>query len=146
MSRARKDRTTQKPAKTAPRKKPPAPPAKDALGACEKIASPTAAIRVPPPSPRPVRTDDEDYRPEPASFTLSGRGIGGVEGRTKRQTAGSSQAPGPGRSAFPIVGIGASAGGLEALEIFLKNVPADSGLVLANKELAFQNEEKEKRP
>ncbi|MBK8617361.1 MAG: PAS domain-containing protein [Anaerolineales bacterium] len=29
---------------------------------------------------------------------------------------------------FPIVGIGASAGGLEALEIFLANVPADSGM------------------
>ncbi len=29
---------------------------------------------------------------------------------------------------FPIVGIGASAGGLEALEIFLANVPAESGM------------------
>ena len=29
---------------------------------------------------------------------------------------------------FPIVGIGASAGGLEALELFLKNVPANSGM------------------
>ena len=29
---------------------------------------------------------------------------------------------------FPIVGIGASAGGLEALEVFLKNVPARSGM------------------
>ncbi|NCP86279.1 MAG: hypothetical protein CO094_12135 [Anaerolineae bacterium CG_4_9_14_3_um_filter_57_17] len=34
----------------------------------------------------------------------------------------------PTRSTFPIVGIGASAGGLEALEIFLANVPADSGM------------------
>ena len=33
-----------------------------------------------------------------------------------------------GRSLFPIVGIGASAGGLEALELFLKNVPAASGM------------------
>ena len=31
-------------------------------------------------------------------------------------------------AAFPIVGVGASAGGLEALELFLKNVPANSGL------------------
>ena len=30
--------------------------------------------------------------------------------------------------AFPIIGIGASAGGLEALEIFLKNVPQGSGM------------------
>ena len=29
---------------------------------------------------------------------------------------------------FPIVGIGASAGGLEALDLFLRNVPAGSGL------------------
>jgi chemotaxis response regulator CheB len=29
---------------------------------------------------------------------------------------------------FPIVGIGASAGGLEGLELFLRNVPADSGI------------------
>jgi two-component system CheB/CheR fusion protein len=31
-------------------------------------------------------------------------------------------------SAFPIVGVGASAGGLEAIESFLKNVPASSGM------------------
>src|SRR5690606_39336495 len=31
-------------------------------------------------------------------------------------------------TAFPIVGIGASAGGLEALEQFLGNVPPNSGL------------------
>jgi len=37
-------------------------------------------------------------------------------------------APSAGRSAFPIVGIGASAGGLEALDLFLKNVPVGSGL------------------
>ena len=37
--------------------------------------------------------------------------------------------PVPATQAMPlIVGIGASAGGLEALELFLKNVPADSGL------------------
>jgi two-component system CheB/CheR fusion protein len=33
-----------------------------------------------------------------------------------------------GRSTFPIVGIGASAGGLEALELFLQKVPEDSGM------------------
>ena len=36
---------------------------------------------------------------------------------------GSASAP-----LFPIVGIGASAGGLEAIELFLKNVPPDSGM------------------
>jgi chemotaxis methyl-accepting protein methylase len=33
-----------------------------------------------------------------------------------------------GERQFPIVGIGASAGGLEALDLFLRNVPADSGI------------------
>jgi chemotaxis response regulator CheB len=32
------------------------------------------------------------------------------------------------RPHFPIVGIGASAGGLEALELFLRNVPPESGM------------------
>ena len=32
------------------------------------------------------------------------------------------------QSAFPIAGIGASAGGLEALELFLKHVPEGSGM------------------
>jgi two-component system CheB/CheR fusion protein len=38
------------------------------------------------------------------------------------------EAPSAGRSPFPIVGIGASAGGIEALELFLKNVPEGSGM------------------
>jgi len=32
------------------------------------------------------------------------------------------------KNKFPIVGIGASAGGLEALDLFLKNVPDKSGM------------------
>jgi two-component system CheB/CheR fusion protein len=32
------------------------------------------------------------------------------------------------KSGFPIIGIGASAGGLEAFEVFFKQVPADSGM------------------
>ncbi|MDO9080889.1 MAG: chemotaxis protein CheB, partial [Desulfuromonadales bacterium] len=38
--------------------------------------------------------------------------------------------PRPKNPLFPIVGIGASAGGLEALEIFLSQVPPGSGLAL----------------
>lgn len=34
----------------------------------------------------------------------------------------------PADSPFPIVGLGASAGGLEALELFLKHVPKGCGL------------------
>ena len=38
------------------------------------------------------------------------------------------EAPRRSNRAFHIVGIGASAGGLEALELFLANVPKDSGM------------------
>lgn len=40
----------------------------------------------------------------------------------------SAQAPSPDGPAFPIVGIGASAGGLDALEQFLSRVPSGSGM------------------
>src|SRR3990172_5606389 len=36
--------------------------------------------------------------------------------------------PAPGTSRFPVVAIGASAGGLEALEQFIGNVPENSGM------------------
>ncbi len=45
-------------------------------------------------------------------------------GKKKAQTESREKAPTP----FPIVALGASAGGLEALEAFFKNVPAQSGL------------------
>ncbi|MFO1421657.1 MAG: chemotaxis protein CheB [Candidatus Competibacteraceae bacterium] len=40
----------------------------------------------------------------------------------------SSAIPSPPADAFPVIGIGASAGGLEALEQFLRSVPAGSGM------------------
>ena len=46
----------------------------------------------------------------------------------KSKAANNSKAETPNSGEFPIVGIGASAGGLEALEQFLGNVPEDSGL------------------
>ncbi len=51
--------------------------------------------------------------------------------RRRKQPAGDAVLPARFRQArvqFPIVGIGASAGGLEALEQFLGRVPADSGM------------------
>ena len=68
-----------------------------------------------------------------------GEGTGTV---TKKKAAarpkGTKAAPSPAKasapsavrapSRFPVVGIGASAGGLEALELFFRNVPAASGL------------------
>ncbi len=48
--------------------------------------------------------------------------------RPKSGRADRRPAPAAPRASFPIVGIGASAGGLEALEQFLKQVPKQSGL------------------
>ena len=48
--------------------------------------------------------------------------------RPKAPTARPAQKARPVGQAFPIVGLGASAGGLEALELFLKHVPKGSGL------------------
>ncbi len=42
--------------------------------------------------------------------------------------AASAPPPSPKPARFPVVGLGASAGGLEALQGFLRNVPADSGM------------------
>ena len=54
--------------------------------------------------------------------------------KKRRAPAAAESTPAPrketvdsGRGRFPIIGIGASAGGLEALEAFLQHVPADSG-------------------
>ena len=47
---------------------------------------------------------------------------------TKPKKKGSLTVGKIGSTSFPIVGIGASAGGLEALELFLGNVPTDSGM------------------
>ena len=55
---------------------------------------------------------------------------------SSRQSKSPARASHPGSDApdapesFPIVGIGASAGGLEALEVFLQNLPADSGVAV----------------
>ena len=52
-------------------------------------------------------------------------------GPVKVRTAKKSPVPRkkiPVKTSFPIIGIGASAGGLEAFELFFKNVPADSGM------------------
>jgi two-component system CheB/CheR fusion protein len=49
--------------------------------------------------------------------------------RKKQSAAATPVRPAPAAAAaFPIVGIGASAGGLEALELFLKHMPASSGM------------------
>lgn len=48
--------------------------------------------------------------------------------KTKQASTAKEKTPDVKSGKFPIVGIGASAGGLEALELFLKNVPGKSGM------------------
>jgi len=48
--------------------------------------------------------------------------------KQNQKVATKKKVPAPGTSKFPIVGIGASAGGLEALEQFMTNVPENSGM------------------
>ena len=64
----------------------------------------------------------EGNQPVPDGDLAGGAGDGELE---PSQAAAADVSP---AQLFPIVGIGASAGGLEALELFLKNVPAGSGM------------------
>src|SRR5271165_2143538 len=66
--------------------------------------------------------------PQPSKSTRVGKKGGEPRAKTKRsQPTDDVRAAKP---LFPIVGIGASAGGLEALDLFLRNVPTDSGLAI----------------
>lgn len=68
------------------------------------------------------------------SQTEEGVGVhraAGADSRGTANAAGSDIAPSevpPDIPGFPVVGLGASAGGFEALELFLKNVPTNSGM------------------
>ncbi len=49
-------------------------------------------------------------------------------GNTAKKNATKGKKPTVDSSLFPVIGIGASAGGLEAMELFLKNIPERSGM------------------
>src|SRR6185503_1035847 len=48
--------------------------------------------------------------------------------KSKSKKPRKKKSPPPNSNQFPIVGVGASAGGLEAFADFLKSIPADSGM------------------
>ncbi|MBL0224721.1 MAG: PAS domain-containing protein [Geobacteraceae bacterium] len=79
----------------------------------------------------PEKASNKEDPPPPAPLNRAGKGTASpVSGQPQKATAASlKDVPArPGRQSFPIVGIGASAGGLEALELFLKNVPPASDI------------------
>jgi two-component system, chemotaxis family, CheB/CheR fusion protein len=51
-----------------------------------------------------------------------------ISNKVKLKVVEQGKKAAPDQALFPVVGIGASAGGLEALEQFLKNVPEISGI------------------
>jgi len=81
--------------------------------------------------PSPQATDAAADAPE-TKPSASGRAAGTRKKRAARNTPPSAQPEAADteqrRSGFPVVGIGASAGGLEALEELLKNMPASTGM------------------
>ena len=82
---------------------------------------------------RGVHAASPSTGPKPSKLAKAsgGRGLKRRERRAPARTAGKTthaSPVGPATAAFPIVGIGASAGGLEALEQFLGRVPVGSGM------------------
>jgi len=94
--------------RTPPR--PPAPAPADS-SAPETAAAPTAADAAPGP-PQAATPTPAEPRPVPASAAA----------------VAMAAVPGPPRAGFITVGMGASAGGLEAFEQFFRHMPPDSGL------------------
>jgi two-component system CheB/CheR fusion protein len=75
-------------------------------------------------------------KPEKAHRIGAGRGA-----NPRRKTERAAAAPESSAASFPIVGVGASAGGLEALSAFLKALPARTGMaVVVIQHLAPQHE------
>ncbi len=73
-----------------------------------------------------------EKKPQPKRRVQKATGRGATRTRTRAarstKTPAPKPAPPPEDVPFPIVGIGASAGGLEALEQFLRQVPAGNGM------------------
>ena len=74
-----------------------------------------------PNDPSPKRPPKRQTKPASAKVQIAG-------GTAKKAVAGSSADPAA--RGFPVVGIGASAGGLEAMKKLLESLPADTGMAL----------------
>ncbi|WP_243358182.1 chemotaxis protein CheB [Fundidesulfovibrio terrae] len=68
---------------------------------------------------------DKNTGGEPESRTP---GVKGERRRSRHSFRGAESQPQTATLGFPVVAIGASAGGLEAIESFLRNTPADTGM------------------
>ncbi len=78
-----------------------------------------------PSAPQRPRTKVTKRKPRPTSTEV--HSAGSAAARAELAPAAAKD-EGARRALFPIVGIGASAGGLEALEVFLRNVPEQNGV------------------
>ena len=89
----------------------------------------------PPPQPTDAAEDDAEAQGQPREEAAPERVDAGHancngEGDGTDRDAMSVAAESPPRLAFPVVGVGASAGGLEAYTEFLSAVPPESGMAL----------------
>ena len=72
--------------------------------------------------------DEQDKKDEQGEQDAQFSPIEQIERASTETDAPSQSAPPPPQTSFPIVGIGASAGGLEALEEFFHHIPTDSAM------------------
>jgi chemotaxis methyl-accepting protein methylase/chemotaxis response regulator CheB len=97
--------------------------------------APARAAAVPPTgtgaTPRPAepqQTNQASPRPPGKARTESAKKVEPPARKEPQPVVEAEEQQRPGALAFPVVGIGASAGGLEALEQFLRRVPEGSGM------------------
>ncbi len=76
-------------------------------------------------APPPARTNQQVAAPEASVPPQADPALPTAESEAQTEAASAASEPAPAAPSFPIVGIGASAGGLAAFEAFFANMPAD---------------------